>query len=120
MKVIVFCLAALFGLGLSGARAADLANDEQKALYALGVAISQSLNDFALSEPELEIVKFGLSDGILKRTLKVDMQTFKPKIQQLAQSRAAVVAEREKKGALHSWPRRRRSPAPRRRRRVPS
>ena len=97
MKVIVFCLAALFGLGLSGARAADLANDEQKALYALGVAISQSLNDFALSEPELEIVKFGLSDGILKRTLKVDMQTFKPKIQQLAQSRAAVVAEREKK-----------------------
>ena len=97
MKVIVFCLSALFGIGLSGARAADLANDEQKALYALGVAISQSLNDFALSEPELEIVKFGLSDGILKRTLKVDMQTFKPNIQQLAQSRAAVVAEREKK-----------------------
>ena len=72
MRIIVFCLAALLGIGLSGARAADLANDEQKALYALGVAISQSLNDFALSESELEIVKSGLSDGILKRTLKVD------------------------------------------------
>ena len=58
---------------------------------------TRSLNDFALSEPELEIVKFGLSDGILKRTLKVDMQTFKPKIQQLVQSRAAVVAEKENK-----------------------
>ncbi len=97
MRIIVFCLAALLGIGLSGARAADLANDEQKALYALGVAISQSLNDFALSESELEIVKSGLSDGILKRTLKVDMQTFKPKIQQLVQSRAAVVAEKENK-----------------------
>ena len=97
MKAIVFCLAALFSIGLSGACAADLANDEQKSLYALGVAISQSLNDFALNESELEIVKSGLSDGILKRTLKVDMQTFKPKIQQLAQSRAAVVAEKEKK-----------------------
>jgi len=97
MKVKVFCLAALLSIGLSGAFAADLANDEQKSLYALGVAISQSLNDFALSESELEIVKSGLSDGVLKRTLKVDMQTYKPKIQQLVQSRAAVVAEKEKK-----------------------
>jgi FKBP-type peptidyl-prolyl cis-trans isomerase FkpA len=97
MKVKVFCLAALLSIGLSGARAADLANDEQKSLYALGVAISQSLNDFALSESDLEIVKSGLSDGVLKRTLKVDMQTYKPKIQQLVQSRAAVVAEKEKK-----------------------
>lgn len=97
MKIIVFCLAALFGIGLSGARAADLANDEQKQLYALGVAVSQSLSQFELSESDLEIVKSGLSDGTLKRTLKVDLQTVKPKVQQLVQARAAVVGEREKK-----------------------
>ena len=100
MKVIVLCLAALSGLGLSGARAADLANDEQKALYAIGVAVSQSLGDLALSESELEIVKSGISDGVLKRTLKVDPKAFGPKVQQLVQARAATVAEREKKDGV--------------------
>jgi len=97
MKIILFCFSAVLSFGLPYAHAADLANDEQKELYALGVAISQSLGDFALSESDLEIVKSGLSDGVLKRPLKVDMQTFKPKLQQLAQARASVVAEREKK-----------------------
>jgi FKBP-type peptidyl-prolyl cis-trans isomerase FkpA len=97
MKTLAVCISSLLCIGFASARAADLANDEQKSLYALGVAISQSLNDFALSESDLEIVKSGLSDGVLKRTLKVDMQTYKPKIQQLVQSRAAVVAEKEKK-----------------------
>jgi FKBP-type peptidyl-prolyl cis-trans isomerase FkpA/FKBP-type peptidyl-prolyl cis-trans isomerase FklB len=55
------------------------------------------LGNFALTESELEFVKAGLSDGILKRTYKVDMQVYGPKLQQLAQARAAGVAEREKK-----------------------
>ncbi len=98
MKAIVYCLLAVLGVGLSGARAtaAELANDEQKTLYALGVAISQNLATFALSESELEIVKSGLSDGVLKRPIKVEMQTFGPQIQQLAQARAGAVAEKEK------------------------
>lgn len=99
MRTIVRCLPVLLGIGFSAAQAADLASDEQKALYALGVAISQSLSDFALSESELEIVKSGLSDGILKRPLKVEAQTVKTKVQQLVQARAAIVAEKEKKGS---------------------
>ena len=97
MKVIVFCLSALFSIGLSGARAADLANDEQKTLYAIGVAVSQSLSGLALSESELEIVKSGMSDGVLQRPLKVDPKAYGPKVQQLVQSRAAVAAEKENK-----------------------
>jgi FKBP-type peptidyl-prolyl cis-trans isomerase FkpA/FKBP-type peptidyl-prolyl cis-trans isomerase FklB len=97
MRTIVLCLPVLLGTGFAPAQAADPSGDEQTALYALGVAISQSLNDFALSESDLEIVKAGLTDGTLKRPLKVDAQTIKPKIQQLAQSRAAVVVEKEKK-----------------------
>lgn len=77
--------------------ALDLANDDQKTLYALGLAISQSLGPFSLSEAELDMVKNGMTDGVLKRTPKVDLQTFGPKIQQLQQARAAVVAESEKK-----------------------
>jgi len=75
----------------------DPVNDDQKTLYALGLAISQSLGTFSLSETELEMVKTGLTDGVLKRPQKADLQTFGPKIQLLQQSRLALVAEGEKK-----------------------
>ncbi|MBS0337292.1 MAG: FKBP-type peptidyl-prolyl cis-trans isomerase [Proteobacteria bacterium] len=94
MRFILSCLALVAWIG--AASAADLANDRQKTFYALGVAVSQSLGDFALTEAELEIVKQGMSDGVLKRPLKVDMQTFGPKIQPLAESRASAGAEKEK------------------------
>ncbi len=71
--------------------------DDQKTLYALGLAISQSLATFTLSEAELDFVKSGISDGVLKRPQKVDLQTFGPKIQQLQQARTTALAETEKK-----------------------
>ncbi|MCA1958077.1 MAG: FKBP-type peptidyl-prolyl cis-trans isomerase [Nitrospira sp.] len=73
------------------------ASEDQKTLYALGLAISQSLSTFALSETELEMVKVGMADGVLKRTPKVDLQAYGPKIQQLQQTRLGVLAEQEKK-----------------------
>ncbi len=97
MKITAYFLAAALCIGWTGARAADPATDEQKTLYAVGVAISQSMVGLALSEAELEVVKSGISDGALQRPLKVDMTTYGPKIQQFAQSRTAVAAEKEKK-----------------------
>jgi FKBP-type peptidyl-prolyl cis-trans isomerase FkpA/FKBP-type peptidyl-prolyl cis-trans isomerase FklB len=99
MKANVFCLSASLGIVFcgAGAVAAELANDEQKTLYAIGVALSQSLHDFSLTEAELEIVKSGLSDGVVKRPLKVDMQTYGPRIEQLGKTRGAAVAEKDKK-----------------------
>jgi len=102
MKTTVYCLSALLCIGFAGARAtaAELSNDEQKTVYALGVAISQKLGAFSLSESELEALKAGISDGVLKRPLKVDMETYGPKIQQLAETRLAVVTEKEKKAGV--------------------
>ena len=99
MRTMTMWLLTLLCLGAStaSAGAADPATDEQKTLYALGLAMSQSLGAFALSESELELVKAGLTDGVLKRPRKVDLQTFGPKIQQLQQARAAAGAEGEKK-----------------------
>jgi FKBP-type peptidyl-prolyl cis-trans isomerase FkpA/FKBP-type peptidyl-prolyl cis-trans isomerase FklB len=99
MKTLASGLAIALALGLSAAHlaAAELSTEEEKTLYTLGAAISQSLSQFALTESELEIVKAGLTDGVLKRPLKVDLQTYGPKLQQLAQARAASMAESEKK-----------------------
>ena len=99
MRIRLLCLAIgllLLTTPLSAATP-DPANDDQKTLYALGLAISQSLGTFALSETELDMVKNGITDGVMKRPQKVDLQTFGPKIQQLQQSRLAVAAEGEKK-----------------------
>ena len=82
---------------LSWAAAPEPANDEQKTLYALGAAISQSLGPFTLNESELEFVKAGLVDGVLKHPQKVDLQVYGPKIQQMQQVRATALAEVEKK-----------------------
>jgi len=99
MRSIVSCLVALLCLGTTAAFAAasEPTTDEQKTFYALGVAISQSLKGFMLTESELEMVKSGVTDGVLNKTIKVDMQTFGPKINQVHQTRAAEAAEVEKK-----------------------
>jgi FKBP-type peptidyl-prolyl cis-trans isomerase FkpA len=99
MRFVVSCLVTVLCLGTTMAFAAapEPTTDEQKTLYALGLAISQSLGSFSLSESELDLVKSGMADGVLKKAPKVDLQTFGPKIQQLQQARASVVAEAEKK-----------------------
>jgi FKBP-type peptidyl-prolyl cis-trans isomerase FkpA/FKBP-type peptidyl-prolyl cis-trans isomerase FklB len=95
MRFVVSCFVTLLCLGTTAAFAAapEPTTDEQKTLYALGLAINQSLNNFSLSEAEFEIVKSGIIDGFPK----VDLQAFGPKIQQLQQARASVIAEAEKK-----------------------
>jgi FKBP-type peptidyl-prolyl cis-trans isomerase FkpA len=98
MRNLVCGFLALWGIASAVACAAsDPTTDEQKTLYALGLMISQTLGSFALSESELEFVKAGLTDGILKRPRKVEMQTYGPKVQQMQQARAAGIAESEKK-----------------------
>jgi FKBP-type peptidyl-prolyl cis-trans isomerase FkpA len=99
MRFVVSCLVAVLCLGTTAAFAAapEPTTDEQKTLYALGLAVNQSLSNFNLSEPEFELVKSGITDGFLKRPPKVDLQAFGLKISELQQARAAVVAEAEKK-----------------------
>jgi len=99
MRKILFLTvgAFLFSLSLVSAESPNPTTDEQKTLYALGLAISQSLTVFNLSEAELAMVNAGLTDGVLKRDPKVNAQEFMPKVQQLQQSRLAVISEGEKK-----------------------
>jgi FKBP-type peptidyl-prolyl cis-trans isomerase FkpA len=99
MRNLVYGFLAFWGIAsaVACAAASDPTTDEQKTLYALGLMISQTLGSFALSESELEFVKAGLTDGVLKRPPKVELQTYGPKVQQMRQARAAVIAESEKR-----------------------
>lgn len=99
MRPLSMLIAGLLCLAASAipVAAADPATDDQKTFYALGLLISQSLAPFALTEPELDFVRAGMTDGVLKKTPKVELQTFGPKVNQLQQARAAALAETEKK-----------------------
>ena len=75
---------------------AEPKTEEQKTLYALGVAVSRSLAPFSLSPADLEMVQAGVADGVLNKTLKVDLQVYGPKIASLQQSRQGALAEKAK------------------------
>src|SRR5262249_40783403 len=97
-RISVWALAFI----LVGAVAASAAppgpqTEEQKTLYALGLAMSQSVSVFSLSEAELEMVQAGFADGVLHRAPKVEVQAYAPKIQEIHTARAATLAAAEKK-----------------------
>ena len=82
-----------------GSVAADLKNEEEKTLYALGYALGNNLKSFSLSAAELEVVKAGFADSALQKPAVVEPQAYFPKINELQQSRAAVVAAKEKEAS---------------------
>jgi len=99
MTQAVLLLLGLVLVSLTSAPAAglELKTDEQKTLYALGVVISRNLTAFNLSAADLDQVQAGLSDGVLHKEMKVDLQTYGPKIQGLQATRATALAAVEKK-----------------------
>ncbi len=100
MLRIIACIIALLTLGAAGAvTGQELKTEEQKTFYALGLALSQGLTSFNLTEAELDLVKSGLTDGILNRPRKVELPTYAPKLQELQNSRMAAVASVEKKSS---------------------
>jgi FKBP-type peptidyl-prolyl cis-trans isomerase FkpA/FKBP-type peptidyl-prolyl cis-trans isomerase FklB len=96
--VLRWVLALVLGAALATPAAAqELKTDEQKTLYALGLILSQNLASFSLSAADLDLVKAGMTDGILKKDPKVTLEDWGPKIQGLQTSRLAVAAAAERK-----------------------
>lgn len=97
-----FPLAAALALGAYCAAATaqpTLSSDEEKTLYALGIAVGTNLQQFSLSADELALVRVGFEDGVLGNDPRVDMQTYGPLIQVLANERVAAAAATEKEAS---------------------
>ena len=72
-----------------------MTSDEEKTIYALGLSIAGSLSPFDLSPHELELVEQALKDAAAGKPA-VELKTWGPKIEPLAQARSGRVAERQK------------------------
>jgi FKBP-type peptidyl-prolyl cis-trans isomerase FkpA len=75
---------------------AELATEDDKTLYALGLLLGRNVSPLGLTQAELELVKRGLDDAAAGRKPEVALETYGPKVQALAQARQAKHAEGEK------------------------
>jgi FKBP-type peptidyl-prolyl cis-trans isomerase len=84
------------GVAAPAAKASvSLDNDQQRTLYALGLALSQGLARLDLRRGELAYVVQGMQDGVLHRDPRLKLEDWAIEVQDLAASRAAVSNERE-------------------------
>ena len=70
--------------------------EDQKTLYAIGVAVANQLEIFNLAPKELEFVQQGLSDKVTGKQVTVEPADYQDKINQLAQARMKAGAAKQK------------------------
>lgn len=90
--IVIACLALTCPI-LAQAPAPETEDD--KTLYALGLALSRNLKAMQFSEKEASLVLSGLSDGLLGGEPKVDLQTYGPKIDGLLRARTEALTKKE-------------------------
>jgi FKBP-type peptidyl-prolyl cis-trans isomerase FkpA len=92
LPALTFAL-ALCVAAATTVRAAEPKTEEEKALYALGVALSQSISTFSFTDQELEWVKAGVTDGAKGKTGNFDPQPYFPKLQEMQKTRSAAASK---------------------------
>jgi FKBP-type peptidyl-prolyl cis-trans isomerase FkpA len=99
--IFCFCFCLMIACaqirGQNASTGPKLDNDDQKTLYTLGLLLGRNIKPFALKPEELEIVKAGLTDAVTGAKPQVELETYGPKVNELAQKRAATGAEEAKK-----------------------
>jgi FKBP-type peptidyl-prolyl cis-trans isomerase FkpA len=100
-KILVMALAlAVAGCNQQGgskdSAGAPPQTDEQKTFYALGLSLGRQIQIFDMTPEELAFVKAGIDAQVLNKEPAVDIQTFGPKLSDLARDRSTRRATKEK------------------------
>jgi len=89
-------LAILVTLAAGGAaRAQKLDTEEQKTIYALGLAVARNLKAFDLTPDEVATLEAGISAGLGGQKPAVDLAEYESKLDPLAKARIAARAQKE-------------------------
>jgi FKBP-type peptidyl-prolyl cis-trans isomerase FkpA len=99
--ILLCCLGSLIACSrvtAPGAAAAPkLETEDQKTLYALGLLLGRNVEPFKLSAEERAIVAAGLNDAASGAKPQVDIETYGPKVNEMAEKRASAGADDAKK-----------------------
>ena len=100
LPVLALAVPALVGCGSpSNAEEVVLETEDQKTLYALGVAMSQQLAAAGFSVEDTKAIRAGLADGLLGHEARVDMKVYGPKIDAMLQGKKEVAKNLEAQGS---------------------
>ena len=91
--------AALYVAAAAASAQPALKTEQDKTLYALGMAVGANILQFGLSADELEFVERGMTDVVLGNESAVNLQDYSDQIRQLASDRASAVASAEKQAS---------------------
>jgi FKBP-type peptidyl-prolyl cis-trans isomerase FkpA len=78
------------------ARAQAPETEEEKTIYALGLAVARNLRSFDLSADEVKILEAGLTAGLTGQKPAVELSAYEPKLDPFAKARNAVRTKRER------------------------
>lgn len=100
VSVLVLTALALGAAAPAAASDVTPATEEEKILYAVGLALSRQLGALGeLSAEELAMVEGGLHDALAGVQPKVDLGEYGPKIEPFIESRTAEIAAAEKEAS---------------------
>jgi FKBP-type peptidyl-prolyl cis-trans isomerase FkpA len=91
---VTLVLGTVAGCGRFGG--ATPKTDEDKTLYALGMIIGKNLENFNLTSRELDLVKAGMTDTVMKKKTAVEIETWGPKVDKLHADRRQARGKLEK------------------------
>ncbi|HZP40975.1 MAG TPA: FKBP-type peptidyl-prolyl cis-trans isomerase [Candidatus Binatia bacterium] len=94
LRIIPVLLVLIAAVPRTGA-AAEPTTDDEKTLYALGVALRHNLDQFHLTPDEFKLVSAGFNDEDKEK--KYDPKVYLPRINEFGQKRVAAAAAEEKK-----------------------
>ncbi|MFQ5513203.1 MAG: FKBP-type peptidyl-prolyl cis-trans isomerase [Myxococcota bacterium] len=77
----------------------SLANEDEKTIYAIGLALARNLSPLDLSERELGYLELGMRDGVLDREPRVEIGEYQGRIRELQATRMAKNSEVEKQAS---------------------
>jgi FKBP-type peptidyl-prolyl cis-trans isomerase FkpA len=96
--LIVSLAASLTSSGCSKAGGASTTpqTEDEKTLYAYGFMLGRNAGALGISPRELEVIKTGLTDSVMKKKAALDVEKFGPQMDALARKRMNERAEVEK------------------------
>ncbi len=98
MRILLASMLVLvLGFSVACSKKADLKNEDNKTLYAVGNMFGQRLQTFELTDAEIDALLMGMKDALKNSKAAVDVNNQQTKIQELFQKKMAVRSEKEKK-----------------------
>ena len=102
-RAVVISMGLIFATGVAGCDrlggGATPKTEDEKTLYALGLLLGRNVGVFNLTPHELDLVKAGLSDAVLKKKPALELDKYGPKVDALARTRSTARVGQEKEQA---------------------